>query len=216
MTDGFLHTGHRERMRMRFAENGFENYSPHEVLEQVLFFVIPRANTNETAHELIRRFGSLGGVLNAPPEKLAEVPGIGQKAAEFLASVRTGFLREVEEEYRRTGQFGMYELAFLVSASLEEGCGDRILVIVFDEAENFSHTAGIETAFRENGSVDIRATAQRIADSVGNLPCMAVTADSELFDREHALVLFRTVQALGCPLRQLLYTADAGLYDLLK
>ena len=45
-----IHSGHRQRMRERFSARGFLGYQPHEVLEQFLFDVIPRGDTNETAH----------------------------------------------------------------------------------------------------------------------------------------------------------------------
>lgn len=76
------HAGHRERIRQRFAEDGFESYQPHKVLEQVLFTVIPRVNTNETAHALLDRFGFVEGVLDAPVDELTKIPGIGKTAAD--------------------------------------------------------------------------------------------------------------------------------------
>lgn len=202
-------------MRVRFGENGFEDYNPHEVLEQILFLVIPRANTNETAHALLRKFGSLSGVLDASPEQLTEVDGIGSSAAAFLASLKDGFLRAAEEEYRRSGQFGLYELAFLADLMLEPGSGKRFFLAVFDEEENFLRAGCVDTVRRPGGTPDILETARRIAVFCGDLYAVAVTADPNLFSREQAKVLFRTVQGFGCPLRQLLLTSDAALYDLM-
>ncbi|MBR4554013.1 MAG: hypothetical protein IKO27_00300 [Ruminococcus sp.] len=65
------HSGHRERMRQRFAEiQSFKGFSEHEILEMLLYYCIPRLNTNELAHRLIDRFGSLNGVLDASAEEL--------------------------------------------------------------------------------------------------------------------------------------------------
>ena len=48
------HGGHRERMRKRFKESGnFKGFSEHEILEMLLFYIVPRKNTNDIAHELI-------------------------------------------------------------------------------------------------------------------------------------------------------------------
>ncbi len=215
MREENLHAGHRERMRVRFFENGFENYSPHEVLEQVLFLTIPRANTNETAHSLLQKFGSLTGVLNASPESLTEVPGIGPRAAEFLASIRGMFLESVEALYRETGRFDLYELAFLADLALDPGCGDEIFVAVFDEEQKFHHTGCARTAYRFSGTIDCGETAKRIAEIAGERECIAVTADPDLLDKDHAAVLMRSVHGRGCPLRQLLLTNDAALYDLM-
>ena len=60
--DHNLHHGHRERLRKRFMQYGGADFSDHELLEMLLFYAIPRKNTNELAHFLINEFGSLRGV----------------------------------------------------------------------------------------------------------------------------------------------------------
>lgn len=79
-----LHKMHRERMRKRFLEVGFDGFDDHEILELLLFYCIPRSNTNNTAHLLIRRFGNIKNVLSAPIHELKEVHGVGEKSAIFL------------------------------------------------------------------------------------------------------------------------------------
>ena len=79
-----IHEGHRQRLRKRFAENGFNGFHPHEILEFILFYSIPRANTNEIAHNLINHFGSVYNVFKAGTEELSKVNGIGLKSAEFI------------------------------------------------------------------------------------------------------------------------------------
>lgn len=79
-----VHDGHRQRMIQRFMENGLDNFQEHEILELLLFYCIPRQNTNPLAHTLIDTFGSLSGVLNASPHTLQEIPGVGANTAAFL------------------------------------------------------------------------------------------------------------------------------------
>lgn len=50
------HTGHRDRVRKKFLENGFDGFEPHEVLEMCLFYAIPRKDTNALAHRLLDRY----------------------------------------------------------------------------------------------------------------------------------------------------------------
>jgi DNA repair protein RadC len=76
------HDGHRARIRKKFM-NG-DSLEDHEILEMVLFSSIPRCNTNEYAHELINRFGSLRGVFDADAASLQEVEGIGPSSAFLL------------------------------------------------------------------------------------------------------------------------------------
>lgn len=84
MTETSLHKGHRERLKNRFLENGLDDFTDIQVLELLLFYVIPRRDTNPIAHGLLNRFGSLAQVLEAPVEELKKVDGIGQEAALFL------------------------------------------------------------------------------------------------------------------------------------
>lgn len=86
-----IHDGHRERLRAKVKELGLERLQLHEQLEYILFFVIPRGDTNETAHRLLDRFVTLEGVLNAEPEELCKVEGVGPKAAQFLTALPSIF-----------------------------------------------------------------------------------------------------------------------------
>jgi DNA repair protein RadC len=87
MSSDNLHTGHRARLRNRFLEEGLDSFENHQLLELLLFHVIPRIDTNEIAHRLMQRFGSLSAVLEADPKDVASVQGIGDKAAVFLSMI---------------------------------------------------------------------------------------------------------------------------------
>lgn len=82
-----IHDGHRERLKERFAEYGLDNFSDLNTLELLLFYAIPRRDTNPIAHELLNRFGSLEAVMNASERELMEVPGIGRNAAILMRLV---------------------------------------------------------------------------------------------------------------------------------
>ncbi len=82
--DGKMHSGHRERLRERFLKTGFDGFEPHEILELILFYSQPRGDTNEIAHRLIDRFGSVRGVFDADEESLAEIKGVGTQSIVFL------------------------------------------------------------------------------------------------------------------------------------
>lgn len=79
-----IHQGHRERVKKLVFENGLELMQPHQVLEYLLFFVVPYKDTNEIAHTLIERFGSFDGVLDANVNDLIKIKGITKNAALFL------------------------------------------------------------------------------------------------------------------------------------
>lgn len=79
-----IHDGHRQRCKQRFLAAGGDGFSDHQLLEMLLFYAIPRQDTNETAHRLIDRFGSLRAVLASQPNELTAVEGVGENAAALL------------------------------------------------------------------------------------------------------------------------------------
>jgi DNA repair protein RadC len=70
--------GHRSRLRQRFISGGMAAFAEHEVVELLLTLAIPRRDVKPLAKLLVSRFGSLKGVMDAPLEELAEVPGMGE------------------------------------------------------------------------------------------------------------------------------------------
>ncbi len=81
------HTGHRQRVKTEFLTRGIEGWPDHRVLELLLFFAIPQGDVNPLAHELIDRFGSLSKVLDASPDELKKVPGLGEHSVALLRMI---------------------------------------------------------------------------------------------------------------------------------
>ncbi|TMJ34550.1 MAG: JAB domain-containing protein [Alphaproteobacteria bacterium] len=92
------HLGHRERLRRRFRDGGAEALPDYELLELVLFRPIPRLDVKPLAKALIARFGSFTEVLAATPERLREVPGIGDAVVTELKIVHAAGLRLIKGE----------------------------------------------------------------------------------------------------------------------
>ncbi|MBQ0110638.1 MAG: hypothetical protein KBS41_01750 [Oscillospiraceae bacterium] len=81
-----VHDGHRKRLRAEIRQSGITSATPdHKILELLLFYALPRKDTNEIAHLLLNRFGSLAGVLNASYAELLTVDGINESSATFLS-----------------------------------------------------------------------------------------------------------------------------------
>ncbi len=84
-----MHSEHRKRVKNKIFSYGGDALCKHEKLEALLFYSIPRVNTNEQAHRLIDGFGSLGGVFEADIGALTRVEGIGENSAILIKLVHS-------------------------------------------------------------------------------------------------------------------------------
>ena len=88
--------GHRKRLKEKYSAAGISGWQDYEVLEFALAYAIPRRDTKVTAKELIARFGSLSGVLDADVKELASVKGVALHSALFIK-----LLKDVSGCYQR-------------------------------------------------------------------------------------------------------------------
>jgi DNA repair protein RadC len=91
-------SGHRSRLRQRFRQAGPEALADYELLEMVLFGALPRGDTKPLSKQLIARFGSFAGVVNAAPERLMEIDGVGARVVDEIKMVRAAALRLMKGE----------------------------------------------------------------------------------------------------------------------
>jgi len=82
-----IHEGHRQRIKARFRAEGLENFSEVHVLELLLCYCVPRKDVDPLAHALLTRFGSFSRVLEASPQELEKVEGIGENISTFLTLI---------------------------------------------------------------------------------------------------------------------------------
>ncbi len=88
MTEPAHHTGHRQRLREKLTLAGGGALHDYELLELYLFRSIPRRDVKPIAKALIARFGDLGGITDAPVDRLVEVKGVSEKTAAELKLIK--------------------------------------------------------------------------------------------------------------------------------
>jgi DNA repair protein RadC len=71
-------TGHRQRLRERFLAGEDRALTEESLAELLLTFAIPQKDVQPLARALLERFGSLQAVLEAPPQALRQVKGVGE------------------------------------------------------------------------------------------------------------------------------------------
>lgn len=78
---------HRKRLRARFRDGGAQAMPDYELLELVLFRAIPRQDVKPLARALMDRFGDFNRVLSAAPDRLTDIPGVGEAVVTELKIV---------------------------------------------------------------------------------------------------------------------------------
>lgn len=116
------YVGHRERLRQRFLSGGRGALQDYELLELLLFYILPQGDTKPIAKALIRRFGSFAGVFAAGPEALREVKGIKDKAVTFIKGVQAAAEQIARQEIVETPVIGSWKklIDYLRTAMAEE------------------------------------------------------------------------------------------------
>ena len=93
--------GHRERLRDRFRQAGPNALSDYELLELLLFRVIPQKDVKPLAKALLAKFGSFAEVIGAPEARLLEVDGVGEATATHFKIVQAAASRMLRDEVKR-------------------------------------------------------------------------------------------------------------------
>lgn len=144
------HAGHRARLQQRVSNAGPESLLDHEFLEELLTFAIPRKDTKGMAWDLLRRFGSFAGVLDATEVALRQTDGIGPRAALFLKLIRSAFKRYMRCKIpRKINLASPQKLLDYCTASLA-GKEDEFLEVIFLSAKRYI----LETRVLSAGSVE--------------------------------------------------------------
>jgi DNA repair protein RadC len=109
MVNDDIHEGHRKRLRERFLKSGISGFHDYEVVELLLSLGTPRRDCKQAAKEAIKRFQTLRGVLEAPPEELQQISGIGAHSAfgiKLVQEVAREFLKAkmMEKPFYKSSQ----------------------------------------------------------------------------------------------------------------
>jgi len=149
--------GHRDRLRKRFAAHGFDGFHDYEVLELLLTYAIPRVDVKPIAKQLLKVFGTLAGVFDAPVAELKQIEGIGEKGAVFLTLVRQVEVRYLASDLPGKTVFDAPEKVKAHLRLLVQGRGMECFGAVFTDQQH-RHVA---TQVMFEGTVDRTAVYPR-------------------------------------------------------
>ncbi|MBQ8288681.1 MAG: DNA repair protein RadC [Clostridia bacterium] len=144
-------------MREKFRQGGGEALADHEILEMLLFYSIPRINTNETAHRLIDHFGGLSGVLSAKRHELTAVPGVGAQSADLICLMAELYRRAEAEDSKTPRYFkDLDDVGRYLVKQLDGLARERVLLLLLTADYKLIATHQISEGSVNESSVDVR------------------------------------------------------------
>lgn len=138
-----LHDGHRMRMRNRYLKEGIDSFEPHEILELLLYYAIPRKDINELAHKLIDKFGSISNVFDADVESLKQVDGIGENAAILLSMIPQLSRIYNQSKWDRKTSLASVDAVGQYAIAMYTGKNDEEFGIICLDSNRHVHYSGI-------------------------------------------------------------------------
>jgi DNA repair protein RadC len=166
-----LHSGHRKRLRKRFLTEGMDGFEDHVVLELLLFYALPRVDTNPVAHKLLKRFGSLSAVFDASFEELCEVDGIGESAATLIMMLPAAARRYQCDKTNKTSaldtieKIGGFMLPYFIGRN-----GETVMGLFLDKKRRLLKVQKLAEGGPAQTTLDIR----RIIESALNTKSTSV------------------------------------------
>ncbi len=162
-----VHIDHRERVRNRFLKEGLDKFEEHNVLEMLLFYAIPRKDTNDLAHELVNKFGSLSGVFDAKFEDLCKVKGVGKNTA-VLIKMMPQLFRKYETSKLKTEDIPLNSAELVAKYASKHYKGvtqEQLYLMCLDPVCNLISFTKISEGTTKKTSIDLRLISQTLLDS---------------------------------------------------
>ncbi len=150
------HKDHRLRMKRQFIRGGIDQFEKHQVLELLLFFAIPRRDTNLLAHDLIDHFGNLPSVLEADFEELCQIKGISEHSATFLVLCGELLSRYHKEKKQRVKFSSFDEIKDYLSGQLIHKKHETVLLMSLNNRRELINCSVVRT-----GTVNATETSAR-------------------------------------------------------
>ena len=215
-----IHDGQRERLKQTYLENGLDHMHDVNALELLLFYAVARRDTNELAHALLTRFGSLDGIFHASMKELTEVPGIGEHTAILLTLIpqmvkkssvsMTSNIRQINSSH----DAGM----FFLPRFLEEQ-DEVVLMLCLDSRRSIIKCCEMGRGAVNNVSINTRRVVEK---ALKEKACSVIIAHNHprgiaVPSREDDMVtktLYNALEIVGIRLEDHIIIADGDYYSM--
>lgn len=211
-----IHQGHRNRLKEKFLQFGPDIFSDHELIEMLLFFSVPRVNTNDIAHRLLDKFESLDSVFQANIDQLTQVEGVGNSSALLITLVGALTRRSKKTSLKKRKKYSNIEDIGNLLVEYYSGLqNEKFLALYFDASMRLIQISTIaEGSVGEVAISPSKITRESIlcgASSVivaHNHPLGAASLSSS--DRNITHIIEATLAAVDIPLIEHIIVGEVG------
>ncbi len=134
--DGDVHMGHRQRVRERFLGEGLDAFRDHEVLELLLFYCVPKRDTNPIAHAILKEYGTLSCLFEADPRDIARRCGLSVATAILLSLAGPLTRRYLRQRWGERPVLGTSARAGEYAVTLFAGRPYEVFYVICLDAQN--------------------------------------------------------------------------------
>ncbi len=210
-----VHHGHRDRLKQRFNVNQGRDFEDHELIEMLLFYVLPRVNTNDLAHKLIDKFGSLRNVCNADPARIEDVIGAGPSTAMFFSLLKAVRKRIDLQKYNMNNfvadgitKVGEYLIDYYKDADCEEICA-----FFLDNSFRLIEFSSLSQGSVNSASLDVRKLTKHALRTDATQVIIAHnhpngSVDASIQDQDLTMQIDRSLRSIGVTLVEHIIVSD--------
>lgn len=165
-----LHAGHRQRVKANVCKNGFSQLEDHRLLELVLFYSIPQADTNGLAHKLLDELGSLKNIFNADIDRLCMVDGVGESTAIMLSAMGEAHRRSLKSSTDRRKAYKTHDDYRALAVSYLAGESKEVaFAFYFDSADKLKRVVPLSSGDETSVQIDSKKVCQNalLLDATG-------------------------------------------------
>lgn len=216
MADKNIHSGHRKRVKANVIKNGFSQLEEHKLLELMLFYSIPRDDTNELAHRLIDEFGSLEDVFRANVEQLKKVDGVGENTAVMIAAVGEVFCRMSQNKRSKKRVYkNTDDLKELAVSLLKDETVEKVVLMCFDASKKLKRVAVISNGDEVSTEINLKEIIKILVDSDSSVAVLAhnhpnSTAEPSAYDIDSTRTICVTLRKIGYALADHIIVGEDG------
>ena len=217
MTEKNIHSGHRKRVKANVIKNGFSQLEEHKLLELMLFYSIPREDTNEIAHKLINHFGSFGEVFKADISQLKKVDGVGDNTAVMIASIGETFKRMAKSKPPRKKVYKNTEdLKELAVSLLDTEKTEKVILMCFDARHTLKRCTVITEGDEVSSEINMKEIMKNLVDSDSSIAVLAHNhpdslAEPSAFDIDTTRMVCVTLRKIGYALADHIIVGENGV-----